>query len=102
MRLLATNGIPTADALPTRDDKNFTLIDAGTSRMIAKLQLDRYFFSISALTPMRVIKWLNGALMGKIGYTDDVVYKAGVLLGRFHAITRDYEDEFLRANVVRK
>ena len=36
MRLLATNGIPTADALPTWDGENLALIDAGTSRMIAQ------------------------------------------------------------------
>ena len=44
-------------------------------------------------------KW---RVMGKIGYTDDVIYKAGELLGHFHAITRDYEDKLLHANMPRK
>ncbi|KAI6179141.1 KA1 domain-containing protein [Aphelenchoides besseyi] len=84
MAHLSANGIPAPRAVPSRRNTNFVL-----AKMTENVTL-----------PLRVFTFLPGSMMEQFGYSSATYKVVGNLLARFHALTDDYEDPWMRENTV--
>jgi Ser/Thr protein kinase RdoA (MazF antagonist) len=74
---LKDNGIPCATVLPSVNGKNYEFVE-----MVNGIRL-----------PLRCFTLLPGKMMQDVGYSNELYFKVGQLMAKFHNLTTNYSDD---------